>query len=89
MLAFATVTASCRSAGGSGRRGVRRGKRAGSQKRRARAALWLEIDAWRWIMAGGGERRAEMAGGGAAAEKQRSRGDARGGRREEGSEGPC
>jgi hypothetical protein len=55
--------------GGSGRRGVRRGKRAGSQKRRARAALWLEIDAWRWIMAGGGERRPEMAGGGAAAEK--------------------
>jgi hypothetical protein len=55
--------------GGSGRREVGRGKRAGSQKRGARAALWLEIDAWRWIMAGGGEGWPEMAGGGAAAEK--------------------
>jgi hypothetical protein len=51
---------------------MRRGKRAGSQKRRARAAVWLEIDAWRWIMAGGGERRPEMAGGGAAAESRRA-----------------
>jgi hypothetical protein len=48
---------------------VGRGKRAGSQKRGARAVLWLEIDARRWIMAGGGEGRPEMAGGGAAAEK--------------------
>jgi hypothetical protein len=68
--------------GSSGRGGMRRGKRARSQKGRARAAVGLEIDAWGWIMAGGGERRPEMAGGGAAAEEQRSRGDARGGRRE-------
>jgi hypothetical protein len=57
--------------GSSGRRGEGRGKHAGGQKRGARAALWLEIDAWRWSTAGGGERRPEMVGGGAAAEEQR------------------
>jgi hypothetical protein len=59
--------------GSSGRRGEGRGKRAGGQKRGARAALGLGIDAWRWRTAGGGEGRPETAGD-SAAEEQRSRG---------------
>jgi hypothetical protein len=58
---------------------VRCGKRTGSQKRRARAAFWLENDAWRWITAGGGGRRPEMVGGGTAAEEMpKEEGDGRG-----------
>jgi hypothetical protein len=69
--------------GSSGRREERRGKRAGGQKRGARAALGLGIDAWRWSMAGGGEDRPGTGGSGAAEEQRQSRACARGGRRGE------
>jgi hypothetical protein len=72
------------SLGGSlGRRGEGLVKRAGGQKRGARAALGLGIDAWTWSTAGGGERRPGTAGDGAAEEQRQSRACARGGRRGE------
>jgi hypothetical protein len=76
--------------GSSGRRGEGRVKRAGGQKRGARAVLGLGIDAWRWSTAGGGEGWPEMAGGGAAEEQRQSRAEHVPEEEEEGrrSEGP-
>jgi hypothetical protein len=76
--------------GSSDRRGEGRVKRTGGQKRGARAALGLGIDAWRWSMAGGGEEWPGTAGGGSG-EEQKSRTEHVPEEEDKGrrSEGPC